>query len=276
MTKTPDFSYLPNLEKILLEDCPRMSSVSRTIGRLNELLIINLKDCISLRKLPRSIYKLKSLTTLILSGCSKIDKLEEDLEQMKSLATLMADNTAIAQVPYALIRLKRIGYISLCGYEGFSRDVFPSIIWSWTSPTNNVSSRMRTSVGLWSCLVSLIVSNRSFQGLLSLYELPKLRSLRLECSSQLQITGDEALDNLDATNLKELEAMTTTAQVSDINASAFVDCRSQGDISGSKNSLNFLLIQMGMSFPVTKNLKESIFQVCLCLYSGQFYTSYNY
>ncbi|MED6201483.1 hypothetical protein PIB30_095522 [Stylosanthes scabra] len=138
LTHTPDFSYLPNLKKLILKDCPSLSSISHTIGDLKQILLINLKDCRSLQVLPKSIYKLKSLKTLILSGCTKIDKLEDDLEQMKSLTTLMADNTAITKVPYALPRLNNIAYISLCGFEGLSRDVFPSIIWSWTSPTNNL------------------------------------------------------------------------------------------------------------------------------------------
>ena len=146
LRQTPDFSYLPNLEKLMLKDCPSLSSISHTIGHLSELLLINLKDCTSLRSLPRSIYKLKSLKTLILSGCIMIDKLEEDLEQMVSLTTLMADNTAITRVPYALTRLKSIGFISLCRFEGLLRHLLPSIIWSWTSPTNNLSPPIQTSV----------------------------------------------------------------------------------------------------------------------------------
>ncbi|MCH89887.1 TMV resistance protein N-like, partial [Trifolium medium] len=154
LTQTPDFSYLPNLEKLVLKDCPRLSKVSHSIGHLNKVLLINLKDCISLYNLPRNIYTLKSLKTLILSGCLMIDKLDEDFEQMESLTTLMADNTAITEVPFSVVRSKSIGYISLCGYEGSSRDVFPSIIWSWMSPINNLSLPVQTVAGM-SSLVSL-------------------------------------------------------------------------------------------------------------------------
>lgn len=76
LVQTPDFSHMPNLEKLILKDCPRLSEVSHTIGHLHKVLIINLKDCTSLRNLPRTIYSLKSLKTLILSGCLIIDKLE--------------------------------------------------------------------------------------------------------------------------------------------------------------------------------------------------------
>ena len=104
LTQTPDFSNFPNLEKLLLVDCPRLSEISCTIGHLNKVFLINFQNCISLRNLPRSIYKLKSLKALILSGCLKIDKLEEDWEQMKSLTTLIADKTAITRVPFSIVR----------------------------------------------------------------------------------------------------------------------------------------------------------------------------
>ncbi|WVZ17270.1 hypothetical protein V8G54_010252 [Vigna mungo] len=214
LTKTPDFLNLPNLEKLILMDCPRLSEVSYTIGHLTKVLLINFQDCISLRNLPRSIYKLKSLKTLILSGCIKIDKLEEDIEQMESLTTLVADKTAIRRVPFSIVRSKSIGYISLCGYEGFSRNVFPSIIWSWMSPGNSLSSRVQTLVDM-SSLVSLDVQNSSSNQLSYISEeLPKLQSLWIECGSDLQLSRDTTsiLDALNATNSEESESYGTTSQ----------------------------------------------------------------
>ncbi|GAU37318.1 hypothetical protein TSUD_354750 [Trifolium subterraneum] len=97
LTCTPEFSKSPNLEKLIMKDCPNLSEVHQSIGDLNNLLLINLKDCTSLNNLPKKIYKLKSLKTLILSGCSKIDRLEEDIVQMESLTTLIAKDTAIKE-----------------------------------------------------------------------------------------------------------------------------------------------------------------------------------
>ncbi|XP_028765425.1 TMV resistance protein N-like [Neltuma alba] len=90
LTQTPDFTKLPNLERLLMKDCPSLIYIHESIGHPKNLLHVNLKDCKSLRYLPRNIYKLKSVKTLILSGCSLIDHLEEDIEQMESLTTLMA------------------------------------------------------------------------------------------------------------------------------------------------------------------------------------------
>ncbi|RZC19148.1 TMV resistance protein N [Glycine soja] len=265
LTETPDFSNLPNLEKLLLVDCPRLSAVSYTIGHLNKVLLINFQDCISLLNLPRSIYKLKSLKALILSGCLKIDKLEEDLEQMESLTTLIADKTAITRVPFSIVRSKRIGYISLCGYEGFSRDVFPSIIWSWMSPTNILSSRVQTFLDV-SSLVSLDVPNSSSNHLSYISkDLPLLQSLCIECGSELQLSLDAAniLDALYATNFEELESTAVTSQMHNMNVLTSIECNNQVHNKGSKNFRRSLLIQMGTSCQVTNILKHRILQEML-------------
>ncbi|KAK2379129.1 disease resistance protein RPV1 [Trifolium repens] len=236
LTETPDFTYLPNLEKLVLKNCPSLSKISHSIGSLSKLLMINLTDCTGLRKLPRSIYKLKSLETLIISGCSNIDKLEEDLEQMESLITLIADKTGITKVPFSIVRLKSIGYISFNGVEGFSRDVFPSLIRSWMSP----------SLG-------------------TLKDLLKLRSLCVECGSYQQLTQDVSriLDVLKATNCQKLEtsASASTSQISNMYVSPIIDdCLSQGFSSGSKNYLKSLLIQMGSTHKFPNIAKDNFLQ----------------
>jgi len=264
LTHSPDFSNMPNLEKLVLLDCPRLLKVSWTIGHLNKVLHINLQDCISLRNLPRSIYKLKSLKTLILSGCLMIDKLEEDIQQMESLTTLVADKTAITKIPFSIVRSKSISFISLCGYEGFLRDVFPSIIWSWMSPMNSLSSHMQRFAGI-SFLASLDVSNKSSHHLASISkDLPKLQSLWVECGSKLQLSHDTKiiLDALNDTNSGKSETTGTTSQMSNINVFTLIKCNNQVHVSRSNRSL---LIQMGRSYEVSYNLKESILQVFLFL-----------
>jgi Leucine-rich repeat (LRR) protein len=263
LTQTPDFSNLPNLEQLVLSDCPRLSEVSNSIGLLNKVLLINLEDCISLQSLPRSIYKLKSLKTLILSGCSKIEKLEEDLEQMESLTTLLANNTSIKSVPFSLVRSKSIGYISLCGYEGFSCDVFPSIIMSWMSATNNLHSPFQTLASV-SSLVSLDVPKKISHELSSFSKhLPSLRSLWVDCNSEDQLSLDAKiiLDALFSTVSQDLESTAAKTQVSNMPTSTLIQCCNQVHVSGSKHSLEFLLIQMGMNCQVTNFLKEKILQV---------------
>ncbi|XP_010263244.1 PREDICTED: TMV resistance protein N-like [Nelumbo nucifera] len=75
LLKTPDFTGVPNLERLILEGCTSLVEVHNSIGCLENLVFMNLKDCRNLINLPSSICKLKSLENLILSGCSKLHNL---------------------------------------------------------------------------------------------------------------------------------------------------------------------------------------------------------
>ncbi|KAK7350576.1 hypothetical protein VNO77_09350 [Canavalia gladiata] len=191
LKSTPDFSKLPNLEELVLKDCPSLSKVDQSIGDLSNIFVINLKDCTSLSNLPTRIYTLKSVKILILSGCEKIDKLEEDIVQMESLTTLLADNTSIKQVPFSIVRAKNIGYMSLCGYEGLARNVFPSLIWSWMSPTMNSVHYIHQFQSMLSSAVSVNVQNNNWSDVSPMLRgLSKLRSLWVQCRSNFQLTQD--------------------------------------------------------------------------------------
>jgi hypothetical protein len=171
-----------------MKDCPCLSEIHPSIGDLNKLLLINLEDCTGLRNLPKKIYQLKSLETLILSGCLKIDKLEEDIEQMESLTTLIARNTVV-KVPFSTVRSKSIDYISIDGYEGFSRDVFPNIIRSWISPTMN--PRFSPFGNITYGLASINVQKNNL-GFLSpmVSRLLRLRIIGVQFHSKVQLTRE--------------------------------------------------------------------------------------
>ncbi|RXH68401.1 hypothetical protein DVH24_030734 [Malus domestica] len=65
---TPNFSGLPNLERLILKHCINLVEVDESVGDLEKLLVLNLEGCKNLMKLP----KLRSIQDLILSGCSKL------------------------------------------------------------------------------------------------------------------------------------------------------------------------------------------------------------
>ncbi|XP_027334853.1 TMV resistance protein N-like [Abrus precatorius] len=220
LTHTPEFSNLPNLVKLILKDCSSLSKVHESIGDLSNLVLINFKNCTSLSNLPRRIYKLKSVKTLILSGCSKIDKLEEEIVQMESLTTLMAKDTAIKEVPHSIVGSKSIGYVSLCGYEGLSRDVFPSLIWSWMSPTMNSLGHIHPFSGMSSYITSLDLQNNNLCALaLLLKRFSNLRCVWVQCGSEVELTQElrTILDILYDVNFTKLETATHASQVSDLS-----------------------------------------------------------
>ncbi|XP_059653604.1 disease resistance protein RPV1-like isoform X2 [Cornus florida] len=98
LKNTPNFSEVPNLERLFLKDCINLIEVHESIGKLERLVLLNLKGCKNLRNLPTKIGHLKSLEKLILCGCSNLDKLPRELCQMESLKVLDADGVAIKQL----------------------------------------------------------------------------------------------------------------------------------------------------------------------------------
>ncbi|KAJ6855340.1 hypothetical protein NC651_040106 [Populus alba x Populus x berolinensis] len=111
LIKTPDFTGIPNLERLILEGCRRLSEVHSSIGHHNKLIYVNLIDCKSLTSLPSRISGLKLLEELHLSGCSKLKEFPEIEGNKKCLRKLCLDQTSIEELPLSIQYL--VGLISL-------------------------------------------------------------------------------------------------------------------------------------------------------------------
>lgn len=101
----PNFSSMPNLERLVLEGCTSFLEVDPSIEVLNKLIFLNLKNCKKLRSFPRSI-KLECLKYLSLSGCSDLKNFPEIQGNMQHLSELYLDGTAISELPFS------IGYLT--------------------------------------------------------------------------------------------------------------------------------------------------------------------
>lgn len=102
---TPDFTGIPNLEKLDLEGCINLVEVHASLGLLKKLSYVTLEDCKNLKNLPRKL-EMNSLNRLILSGCTAVRKLPEFGESMTNLSMLALDETSIAELP------PTIGYLT--------------------------------------------------------------------------------------------------------------------------------------------------------------------
>ncbi|KAJ6885447.1 TMV resistance protein N-like [Populus alba x Populus x berolinensis] len=91
LIRTPDFSGLPALEKLILEDCIRLVQINESIGDLQRLLILNLRNCTSLMELPEEMSRLNSLQELVLDGCSNLNSLNMELEHHQGRKLLQSD-----------------------------------------------------------------------------------------------------------------------------------------------------------------------------------------
>ncbi|KAK7286746.1 hypothetical protein RJT34_21964 [Clitoria ternatea] len=170
---------------------------------------------------------------------------------MESLTTPIANNTAIKQVPLSIMKSKSIGYIYLCGYEGFARDIFPSVIWSWMSPLVNPLSCIHSSGDISPSLVSMDVHMFNLSDLAPmLYILSKFRSFLVQCDTEIQLSKElrTLINGLHAANFSDLAITSYTSQI-------------------PKHSLRCELIGMGSYQDVFNTLNKSILEVpSLCLY----------
>ncbi|XP_040370751.1 uncharacterized protein LOC112188838 isoform X2 [Rosa chinensis] len=114
LATTPDFSKVPNLERLILEGCTELSVVHPTIGDLQQLVFLNLKGCASLESLPQSI-SLRSLRIFILSGCTKLEHFPEIVGNMDALSELYLDGTAIRELPLSIQHLEGLVLLNLSG-----------------------------------------------------------------------------------------------------------------------------------------------------------------
>ncbi|GMY19743.1 TMV resistance protein N-like [Fagus crenata] len=109
---TPDFTGVPNLEKLVLEWCINLRELHPSIGTLQKLSLLDLKYCKKLIHLP-SKFEMKSLVTLKLSGCSKVKKIPEFVEKMKCLQKLHLDGTGITELPSSVGHLTSLSLLNL-------------------------------------------------------------------------------------------------------------------------------------------------------------------
>ncbi|XP_062003645.1 uncharacterized protein LOC133721126 isoform X1 [Rosa rugosa] len=127
LATTPDFSKVPNLERLILEGCTELSVVHPTIGDLQQLVFLNLKGCASLESLPQSI-SLRSLRIFILSGCSKLKQFPEIVGNMDALSELYLDGTAIRELPLSIQHLEGLVLLNLSGCRNLPS--LPSVLCS--------------------------------------------------------------------------------------------------------------------------------------------------
>ncbi|KAK6932018.1 Toll/interleukin-1 receptor homology (TIR) domain [Dillenia turbinata] len=162
LCKTPDFSKIPNLQRLLLKDCTSLVGISETIGHLQNLQLLNMEGCTNLKGIPENSSKLMCLQVFILSGCAKLDKLPKNLEEMVSLTELKLDGTAIKQVPPSIVHLKNLKNLSLADCRGSSNTTLYSLVQSWVwgnrsprlLPTSFIGLNSLTSLNISCCNLS--------------------------------------------------------------------------------------------------------------------------
>ncbi|XP_039170322.1 disease resistance protein RPV1-like [Eucalyptus grandis] len=106
--ETPNFIYVPNLERLILKGCKALSRIHPSIGNLERLNLLDLGDYENLTGLPNSVGNLKALTVLNLCGCSNLEELPENIGGLEGLEELDISESAITCLPSNLTFLQNL------------------------------------------------------------------------------------------------------------------------------------------------------------------------
>ncbi|KAM1344617.1 hypothetical protein FF1_034082 [Malus domestica] len=124
LTRTPDFTGIQNLEKLVLEGCTNLVKIHSSIAFLRRLRLLNLKDCKSMKSLPNKV-ELEFLEVLDISGCSKLKMIPEFVGEMKNFSKLSLSGTGVREIPSSVIR-RSLEEIDLSGIA--SRETESSLV----------------------------------------------------------------------------------------------------------------------------------------------------
>ncbi|XP_068319247.1 disease resistance protein RUN1-like [Pyrus communis] len=103
LTRTPDFTGIQNLEKLVLEGCTNLVKIHSSFAFLRRLRLLNLKDCKSMKSLPNKV-EMEFLEVFDISGCSKLKKIPEFVGEMKIFSKLSLSGTGVQEIPSSVIR----------------------------------------------------------------------------------------------------------------------------------------------------------------------------
>ncbi|XP_043687883.1 disease resistance protein RUN1-like [Telopea speciosissima] len=106
LSKSPDFSWFPYLERLDLRCCYSLVKLDESIGQLSQLKSLILSKCWSLEKVPESIGDLKSLVELKLN-CSGIKALPDSVGLLEKLEVLDAGEcNDLVKLPRSMRRMR--------------------------------------------------------------------------------------------------------------------------------------------------------------------------
>ncbi|XP_050131326.1 disease resistance protein RPV1-like isoform X1 [Malus sylvestris] len=267
LTKSPDFSQVPNLEELILEHCVGLSEIHPSIGHLKKLSLVNLQGCKVLISLPRDFYKSTSVETLYLNNCSNFRELHEDLEGMTSLRILEANLTSIRRVPPSIVRLKNLTRLSLHGVKSIH---LPSSLHGLNSLRELdlsfcelADDPILRDLGSLISLQHLDLEWNNFHTLPSLSGLSKLETLRLSGCKSLHTILDlpTNLKFLYAFNCPALESMPNFSEMSNMRELKVSNSTKLIEVPGLDKSLHFMTwINMQMCPNLTADFRKNILQ----------------
>ncbi|XP_034677320.1 disease resistance protein RUN1-like [Vitis riparia] len=125
LVEMPEFSSMPNLERLNLEGCTSLCELHSSIGDLKRLTYLNLGGCEQLQSFPTN-KKFESLEVLYLNQCRKLKKIPNIHGNMEHLKELYLNKSGIKALPSSIVNLFSLKVLNLSNCLEFEK--FPDTI----------------------------------------------------------------------------------------------------------------------------------------------------
>ncbi|XP_050154529.1 disease resistance protein RPV1-like isoform X7 [Malus sylvestris] len=112
LKETPDFTNVPNIERLILQCCTRLVEVHPSTSTLTNLVLLNLNSCHDLKILPSNI-RMKYLKTFNLFGCLSLEMFPEISEVIEGLKELDLSRSRIKELPPSINNLTGLSNFNL-------------------------------------------------------------------------------------------------------------------------------------------------------------------
>ncbi|CAN6565178.1 unnamed protein product [Malus baccata var. baccata] len=109
---TPDFTNVPNLERLIVQGCTRLVEVHGSILTLTKLVLLDLSLCGQLKILPSKVC-MRSLKTFGLFGCRSLEMFPEISEVIEGLEKLDLSGSRIKELPLSINNLTGLSHLNL-------------------------------------------------------------------------------------------------------------------------------------------------------------------
>ncbi|XP_042519601.1 disease resistance protein RUN1-like [Macadamia integrifolia] len=137
LSKSPDFSWFPFLERLDFGYCKSLVKLDKSIGKLSQLKSLIVKFCYLLKMLPDDVGLLEKLEVLDAKNCRELEKLPRSMGRMRCLRSINLTGTrinSISKLPGDFSMLRNLVQLEMS-------------YWDWERPP------LRRSPRIWNLLL---------------------------------------------------------------------------------------------------------------------------
>ncbi|XP_028961858.1 disease resistance protein RPV1-like [Malus domestica] len=210
LKETPDFTNVPNLERLIVRSCISLVEVHPSISTLSNLVLLDLHGCNELMILPTKI-RMRSLKTFNLSGCSNLEMFPEISEVIEGFEELDLSGSRIKELPPSINNLTGLSHLNLSNCRELK--ILPSKIPMRSLKTFNLSY-----------CSSLEMFPEISEGMEELKEL-NLSGLKIK-ELPLSINNLSGLSHFNLKDCKELKILPSKIRMRSLKTFDLSDCSS--------------------------------------------------